>query len=204
MTPNKKICAKCFCVAFAEQWKDDVTNENDILVAYPDYKQRTAYMLGREDSFLSRLSKKLCCAMAREWYKLDAVFYDENQNLCHRGMYPACFHVIVEHENNDDVETEMWKLLMFRSPLKVLIFYDWSENQKQISPQRAKWLDKKLLKLFSMGENVDALWPEANDTEYLFLVGNQSEEGQIVWRNWTVNQGDFGKARQKHEQLTAN
>ena len=51
--------------------------------------------------------------------------------------------VIIEHENDCDIEKEMWKLLMFRSPLKVLVshtimvilvvvlFYRTSELKKQ-------------------------------------------------------------------------
>ena len=201
MTPRKKVFAKRFCDAFAEQWKEDSANANGILRAYQHDTTWTEYMLGKEDSFLSRLSEQLHHAMAREWFKLDVVYYDEGQNLYPPGgMYPACFHVIIEHENQGDVEREMWKLLMFRSPLKVLIFYDYLEYEKEQNPEKARWLDEKLTGLFRMGEAADAIWPEADNTEYLFLVGNRSQEGQIpVWRDWIVNQGNFGEARRRLE-----
>ena len=199
-SPQKKVSAKRFRDGFSQQWKEDAAKTNDIIDAYRCNKTWTKYMLGKEDSFLSRLSEKLSYAMAREWYTLDVTYYDEDQNLYRDGGYPACLHVIVEHENENDVETEMWKLLMFRSPLKVLIFYDWPEYKKEKRPERAKWLDEKLIKLFRMGEDVDAIWPEANDTEYLFLIGNTSQAGQIpVWQDWIVTDG-FGEARRRLEE----
>ena len=37
----------------------------------------------------------------------------------------------------------MWKLLMWRSPLKVLIFYDYLEEEKAKHPNLDAWLEKK-------------------------------------------------------------
>ena len=200
MTPKTKVFAKRFCDAFIEQWKEDSANANDILHAYSHDTPWTEYMVKKEDSFLSRLSKNLSHEMAREWYTLDVVYYDEKQNLFRSEGYPACLHVIVEHENQGDVEEEMWKLLMFRSPLKVLIFYDYNEYEKEQNPRKARWLDEKLIELFRMGEEVDAIWAEAKDTEYLFLVGNRSQEGKVpIWKDWIVTQGDFGEARRRLE-----
>ena len=94
-----------------------------------------------------------------------------------------CLHVIIEHENEDRVEQEMHKLLFHRSPLKVLIFYDWPEYKKAEKQNYARWLDDKLSQLFVLGKAVNEAWLEAEDTEYLFLVGNTIEENKIPqWR----------------------
>ena len=185
-----------FCDAFTEQWKRDVEDAGDILLC--DYKHDkiwTEYMLGRNDSFLGRLAQTLSFSMAREWYTLDAVYYNPQPNLFPAGgMYPARLDVLIEHENGSKVEEEMWKLLLWRSPLKVLIFYDYREDRKERDPKKKTWLDEKLQTLCEMGQEVHDRWPEASDTEYLFLVGNRADaDSAPSWRRWIVKPGDFGR-----------
>ena len=181
-------------------------DEHCILHAYENDKRWTEYMLAKkeapyEDSFLRRLATRLSApplAMGREWYTLDAVYYEAKKDsyiYCPKGggPYPNCLHVIVEHENAGDVETEMWKLLMFRSPLKVLIFYDYRDDDKRTEEKR-DWLKNKLEKLFKMGRAVEGACPEADNVGYLFLVGNRSEDEQPPrWRYCVVERGDFGR-----------
>ena len=39
-------------------------------------------------------------------------------------------------------------------------------------------------------------WPEAENTEYLFLVGNQIEVGELLcWRYLVVKSGKFGQCK---------
>ncbi|MCY4438590.1 MAG: hypothetical protein OXE53_00040 [Deltaproteobacteria bacterium] len=200
----KKVSAEDFCKAFAEQWREELPiRQDDILRAYEHNKPWTEYMLAKketpcEQSFLRRLATRLCpsLGMGREWYTLDAVYYEEQEDsYIYRpkggGPYPDCLRVIVEHENGEDVETEMWKLLMFRSPLKVLIFYDYRDDCKT-TPKTKDWLDEKLRKLFEMGRKVKRACPEADNVEYLFIVGNRSEDGQTPrWRYCVVEGGGF-------------
>ena len=201
---KKKVSAEDFCKAFAKQWTEESSSRrDDILRAYEHNKPWTEYMLAKketpcEKSFLRRLAKRLSLAMGREWYTLDAVYYEEQEDsYIYRpkggGPYPDCLHVIVEHENGEDVETEMWKLLMFRSPLKVLIFYDYRDDYKT-TPKTKEWLDEKLRKLFEMGHAVERACPEADNVEYLFIVGNRSADGQTLrWRFCVVERGGFGR-----------
>ncbi len=112
------------------------------------------------------------------------------------GNYPACLEVIIEHENDGDVRQEIWKLLSFRSPLKVLIFYDWDEHEKRTGRQstddsRRSWLHDQIEAFFRMGRAFDIRWPEADDTEYLFLVGNRDMHEIIQWRRLTARSGEF-------------
>ena len=87
----------------------------------------------------------------------------------------------------------MWKLLIFRSPLKILIFYDYLEDEKR-TEKKQHWLQNKLVDLLKMGKEVDARCQEAENTEYLFLIGNRDTKWQLPkWRYLTVNAGHFGE-----------
>lgn len=170
------ISAWQFCDVFREQWKRE--DAGIIHPIYLDARPWTEFMLG----FLNRVSEKLSLQMARQFYYLDCVYYQKETNVYGNGGYPACLQVLIEHENRRDVETEMYKLLMFRSPLKVLIFYDHDET----------WLQKKLSTLLKMRQRVDGYWAEADNTEYLFLIGNREDENQLPrWRYLIVNGGRF-------------
>ena len=80
---------------------------------------------------------------------------------------------------------------MFRSPLKVLIFYDHREDSKTTDKTK-EWLDGKLRQLFEMGHAVERACSEADNVEYLFIVGNRSVDGQTPrWRFCVVERGGF-------------
>ena len=194
---NKKVTAERFCKTFSKLWDiEKINNPKKILSLYNRDLTWTEYMLTKEGSFLKKISKQLSLKMDREWYGiLDCVYYEDEPNLYDGGTYPACLHVYIEHENQDAVEEEMWKMLMFRSPLKVLIFYDYWEDDKG-TEKKNNWLQDKFTRLLDMGEMVDVRWPEADNTEYLFLVGNKEDRGQLPrWRYLTVRAGHFGEVR---------
>ena len=187
-----------FCNAFAKQWKTETErSEGNILEAFKNDRTWTNYMVTNKESFLSRLAKGMNFAITKEYYKLDAVYYNEGDqsNILFpppNELYPHCLHVIIEHENGERVEQEMYKLLLHRSPLKVLIFYDYPECQKAQNQEYARWLDDKLSQFICIGKAVNDAWPEAENTEYLFLVGNTILENQIPqWRYWILNPVDF-------------
>ena len=48
---------------------------------------------------------------------------DKNKGYPNSG-YPFLWDILIEHENDKCPENEMWKLMLLRSPLKVIIFYD--------------------------------------------------------------------------------
>ena len=100
---------------------------------------------------------------------------------------------IIEHENCGNIEHEMWKLLVVPIPSQgFLIFYDWREDEKKICRKKRNWLDSKLGELFRMGSEFGAGWPEADDTEYLFLVGNRAGMDDMPrWRCLIARSGEF-------------
>ena len=188
-----------FRKAFDDTWRERVEDHetlNAIVEAYQRNATWTSFMLGTrggpcgfEDCFLYAVGKRLGLSFCREFYSLDGVFYDKEPNLVDPGIYPAGFRVIIEHENEDRVEEEMWKLLMWRGPLKVLIFYDHAEKQR--NETKAAWLDDKFQRLGQMAEAMHRRWPEGTDSQYLFVVGSPSvpEAGQVPrWRYFRLCQ----------------
>lgn len=191
---NKKITAEQFLDAFGRQWKEAVEeNSEEINQRYCNDSTWTDFMQKDENSFLRRLSERLSFDVGMEFQTLDCVYYKKESNQIEGyESFAACLDVIIEHENQDDIEFEMWKFLIFRSPLKVLIFYDWSENEKERSEKRRNWLNDKLSGLLRMGSEFGVRWPEADDTEYLFLVGNRTGEGEMPrWRHMAIKSRDF-------------
>ncbi len=181
------VTKRQFLKVFAQQWNDDLEHRRDhIQDAYQGDATWTVYMLGqnRQDfpgSFFDRLAVNLDQQACRERQNLDVVYYTTLAQHAPQEEdmpRPARLNVIVEHENGEDVEKEMWKLLMWRAPLKVLVFYDWP-------PWRAPaedWLQDKLNTLFALHQEVNRSWAENAKTAYLFLVGRLQQHGAPpVW-----------------------
>ena len=124
------------------------------------------------DGFLHKVGAKLKRSVYREYYTIDCVFYQDEPDLVGGGGYPAGFDAIIEHENGDRPEEEWWKLLMWRAPLKVLIFNDYSDEERLHNINRANWLVGKLEKFATMTRQMNDRWPgRRDDDDYLIVVG---------------------------------
>jgi len=183
----KKICAKDFLEAFASEWADQIEKDKaGVLEQYRGVKTWTDFMLS-SDGFLSKVMKRLMhlepsLKYAREYYTIDALCVGGDALHGSDLYYPSQLHVLIEHEHGEWVEEEMWKLVHWRSPLKVLIFYDWNEDEKT-TKERRNWLGRKLKKLQSMSKKVDEFFTENAKTEYLFIIGNrEGSDGDVQWR----------------------
>lgn len=176
------VSAQCFLTAFNAQWEHDLAhNRQTLLRAAAQNPTWTAYMLKGEDAFLRRVAARLNRAMVVERDRIDASYYD-TQAVTDLypdwwQAYPARWDVLIEHENGNYPEEELYKLLMRRTPLKVVIFYDWAVSAQEGNPNYQQWLPEKLKDLFRIGRTVSAAWPEAENTEYLLLVGRAGQQG---------------------------
>ncbi len=108
-----------FLTTFSQVWNDAVIhNKEAIESAYGKAENWTAFMLG-SDGVISRiaelLSKEMPMKNATEWYKLGALFVSGEDLFRSDLTYPSEVQAIIEHENGDNVEEEMWKLLHWRS-----------------------------------------------------------------------------------------
>ena len=155
-------------------------------------------MLEGEDPFLQRVAHRLNrnlamnLSMEKERFKLDAIYYDaENDLFPDWGqIYPTRLEVYIEHETGDYPEEEMYKLLMWPASLKVLLFYDWATFQKEGNQKRQQWLTKKLTKMLTMGRMIDEQRPGVEAAEYLFLIGRTEQQGEPpTWRYLCVQDG---------------
>jgi len=169
-----------FLEAFKNEWCSLVEkNPQEISGVYRDSKRWTSYMLGK-DGFLSKVMARLdknesALEYKREYYTLDALYVGGEDLFRENKTYPSQLQVLIEHEQGDNIEEEMWKLIFWRSPLKVIIFYDWNEYEKSTNA-RMVWLDNKLKKLVDMLDKANAYFPENEKTNYLFIIGNRIEK----------------------------
>ena len=160
--------------------------------AYKEDKMWTDYMLSYEGfmhGVMLRLREKIGhLEYFKEIYTIDAMFVG-GEDLFRKDLcYPSQLHVLIEHENGRNIEEEMWKLLFWRAPLKVLIFYDWNEDDKS-TKGRNSWLTEKLNILLEMRDRGNKQFPENKSTEYLFIIGNRkNSESEVSWRWSSVDQ----------------
>ncbi len=139
----------------------------------------TDCMLNSDDSFLQCVAKELKFSKVKvpsdraqknvyqvEYQRLDMVLMSD-----YNGNYPYMLDVVIEHENDRHPENEMWKLMLLRSPLKVIIFYD---HPGKLLPEKLDELRKMLCK-------ANDAFPENENTDYLFIIGKLSEDHQMHW-----------------------
>lgn len=186
-TPGRKISAQDFFEAFTQEW-DGLCGQAPVTGRTP-FDSRPAWterMLGNE-GFLRRVMDRLVrpdrpLHYKREWYAVDALFVGGADTYRDGLSYPSEVHALIEHEFAEDLETEMWKLLHWRAPLKVIINYDWADSEKS-TPQRRAYRSDKMAGLRRMRAQVAAFHPEAPDTEYLFLLAcRATPDAPIEWR----------------------
>ena len=107
----------------------------------------------------------------REWYTVDALFVS-GKDLHSDGLsFPSEIHAVIEHEQGDDIEIEMWKLTHWRAPLKVIFFYGWNDDDVSKNEIRMRWKEEKINHLMSMLKSVNEFHKESSNTEYLFIIG---------------------------------
>ena len=191
MNSLNSLNIKIFLEAFLREWSSALRNytEKDL----QPYRNRTKWsdFILSENGFLNRVMLSIRPLMPsleykREYYTIEALFVAGMDLFKEKYWYPSEVHALIEHEMDANVEEEMWKLLHWRSPLKVLIFYDWAEFEKTTEMRRA-WLTNKLRKLNSMIQEVNAFFPENESTEYLFIIGKQETASSIVEWSWASN-----------------
>ena len=141
------------------------------------WKNWTAFMTGKStkvDSWdrravLPTVAKEFGLETEQEFMRLDLVFYKKS------GCPLA---VAIEHENVPrGIETELDKLFLVRSRLKVLFTYAWKGSEKFVAVKDE--LTETVRKYYKYYAN--NLLPEPPETEYLFLLGNEETQKSIAW-----------------------
>lgn len=212
----KHVTAAHFRSAFSSAWRErvireskDFTGEYGLRDLYKSSSGWTRLMLGDTTTSQSEDPGVLTAALAslvtadagrprREWYTLDLVATQDEMLSSARDLgkgqyWSRSVVVAVEHENADDVETEMWKLVHWRCRLKVLVFYDFSDDDnrrkhqyaadRSIAPVKgSEWLDAKRRLLSDLARAVDE------------RIGTDSAEFLLIVGKWSTQSGDPGRA----------
>jgi hypothetical protein len=192
------ISAADFLASFRYLWAEtyrDGPEKERLHQLFTNDTQWTAFIQdagGFLDRLCTQLSQTLGLELSchQEWSKWD-VCYTNDQGFDATGgtddvrLWPTCFYALIEHENRDNPEQEMWKLMFWRARLKVLMFYDHGRDERNRYPYtKGRWLSDKLQQFKSMLAQSDSFLDESMETEYLFLVGAWDADKSIEWR-WT-------------------
>jgi hypothetical protein len=189
------LSVESFLQAFQEVWRQEQSKADSFSNRNPweivPRKLWTEYILSKENGLLSKMVPVFSpldqnIAYTREWYTVDGLFIGGSE-LFREGSwgYPSSVYAIVEHELDENIEEETWKLAHWRCPLKVLFFYDWADNDKN-TDTKSNFLPNKLSKMYSMIAEISKHWAENQDTQYLFIIGTRVDwYSPIVWKYCT-------------------
>ena len=182
------IDAEKFRTVFSSEWLQMLDeDEEEMLVSFKKDSTWTPKILG-DNGLLKKMSnvfdREYKHRFGREWYTLDAVFVSGKDLFRSGRNYPSEVLTIIEHENGPNVEEEMWKLIHWRSPLKVLIFYGYPESSND---SRKDWANNKAQDLWKMLDTVNEFHEESRRTEYLFLVGSLGDRSRLPEWQWATS-----------------
>ena len=103
-------------------------------------------------------------------------------------FYPKVYEIIVEHENNIATAwQEMVKLTTFRAKLKVLITYNWGEDEND-KKDYSKNIETTAQNFENIIKQTNEAFPENPDTEYLLIIGQRKVEN-LFWHYFIYNAG---------------
>jgi len=166
-----------FLTAFAREWYGAVA-ANAIPPRGP-YGDRNAWKEFVEGE-RGLIARALCTFQPNLRYCREAVFrFDGACAIGDRERYQVTFAALIEHELGHRPEEEMQKLILSRAPLKILIFYDWGEHEKD-NAFRLQWVESKLAWFASSLTKANAVCAENPQTSYLFLIGKHSMPSNAV------------------------
>ena len=130
-------------------------------------------------------------AVVQEWMRIDKALVSDDTiwgGQTSKHYYPKRFYVLVEHENNQHWNTELWKLLHLRAPLKVLIGYQSRGFDRWVNEEAAGhifeaagWMGSQV---FEPCAGTETRWPET----YLMISGSWPAVSEPNTRRpaWTV------------------
>jgi hypothetical protein len=191
-----------FLDAFQQAYAERLIVEPHLLDRYSG-SEWTRVMLGgrgEAEGILTEAAKRYAaglgeaCTHHHQWYTLDLcvvtpAYADKTEYWQTRTM------LALEHENGDDVETEMWKLAHWSAALTVCVFYDFNETKLDNKVyrgdrtvgelQRRHWLARKLELLSDIVRRVDP----GGGERHLLVIGNRTIDGSVRWRasGWQNN-----------------
>jgi len=188
-----KISKNQFLQAFSDQWDQEVAiDKEEISEKYNGSAIKwTNFMLAPDgfiDNVVNRINKNL--QRKPEWWRIDLVYTSRDSSGTDSQGFNLDLQLLVEHENGDFPEEEMYNLIFFRSPLKVIIFRDYNDDDRGRKTKYGKWLQNKLNEFSEMLKTANAFHSEDQGTQYLFIIwARRNETGPVYWR-WATDQSE--------------
>jgi hypothetical protein len=189
------LSIEAFLKAFQIVWQNELKNPDSLAQKNPwnidNRGDWTKYILSKKNGLLSKMVPNLQevdpnLAYTSEWYTVDGLFVGGVDLFREDLSYPSAIYTLIEHELDSNIEEEIWKLLHWRCPLKVLFFYDWAEDDKGTAA-RKDFIKEKVNTAIFMKNKVSEFWTENSSTQYLFLIGKRKTlNSQITW-NYCTN-----------------
>ena len=142
---------------------------------FQDRTARTEFM----KSFLDELASSFWTGRVRcerEFRSIDFCFWD-TQDPWGKMKYRQPLYVLalIEHEGGPNPEEELWKLLHWYAPLKVLICYQpWPKLREYFNDLRGM---------------VQDFLARSQEEQYLVIVGDIRNDG-VGWRGWLTTSQD--------------
>jgi hypothetical protein len=184
------ITKSMFLAAFRKEWnnlflqKKAMANKNPWTAK--SRREWTKFMLGdigpiiKMTKHFKDIDPKM--EYKKEWYTVDGLLVG-GEDLYNSDLhYPNKIYALIEHEIDSNIEEEMWKLIHWRAPLKVIMFYDWAESEKTTA-KRKNFLNEKINKLNSMVISVNKYFCEDERTKYLYIIGCRNEKNDTIkWK----------------------
>jgi hypothetical protein len=123
-----------------------------------------------------------------EWWHIDLSYVSgEHQDESSSGYF-FNLPIMIEHENGDNPEEEMYNLIFHRSPLKVIIFRDYNDDDRERNEKYRDWLNGKLQLFLDFLKTANEIHEEAESARYLFIVwARELGDGPVYWR-WASDQ----------------
>jgi hypothetical protein len=148
------------------------------------------FMIYDPESVVSIVARNSTPPLTRspgEPFRLDAVFHKAGA----QHWFPMLCAVEVEN-NPRDFDTEIQRLLSIRCPLKVGITYTLQSDAS--TPEGRRQLREKILTdLHARFEQIDQVVLEDSNTDYLFLVGDETAECDLSWYALKFSSGEHTK-----------
>jgi len=178
---KKMITAKAFCDAWRKVWNRK-SEKMSSAFAVSSWGEWTKLILTTESGFLHEVKCEIENVVSREFiYWCEEIFRTDVAFVTKGGPYfmntygedtmPLFVDVLIEHESQfQTTHDEMWKLIFYRSPLKVIVTY--------AHPDEWKTKLEELLKFLYLANEA---FPENPDTRYLFIVGPRAGK-EMRWR----------------------
>ena len=182
MGENNELTPENFFSCWKEMFKK---NKQEWAACWDNNREYTKYILGdANDGIIHQIAEQFRKKAYTEYYKLDAVFYDENDDFLNLSYGPRteyCFkrlQLAFEHENDPcTIYKELAHLFTINAPLKVLVTYSCKPNPEDMKD----YIEEQA------GNAQDI------DQQILVIVGFKDDNKEINWNGYTLQNGKAKK-----------